>query len=328
MRGNDDMLRGFSRSELVDPSQLGLGESAALATAFAWSLCARAFSGAGMRIGSVAVNHLRLLGGVVLLSLMHLVLVGSLWPGGMSMKATLLFALSGIVGLTLGDAALFRGWVLIGPARGTLVMTTAPVWAALMATVFLGERLPPLGLLGIAVTVGGVGLAVSGRAPGGPAGGIAETPREVWLGLGLAALGALGQAGGVVLAKPALVGVPALSGTWVRMLSAALALWLLTALRCGLRGSRPRWWDAALADRRGLLLTLAGTVAGPSLGVWLSLVATKHASVGVAATLMSITPVFVMLVDWLIDGRKPRVRELAGAGIAIAGVALLVIGRA
>ena len=38
--------------------------------------------------------------------------------------------------------------------------------------------------------------------------------------------------------------------------------------------------------------------------------------------------VFVMLVDWLVDGRRPRVRELAGAGVAIAGVALLVIGRA
>jgi len=312
----------------MDLSSPGLGESAALATALAWSLCARAFAGAGFRIGSVAVNHLRLVGGVVLLTLMHLLVVGAVPPVGMSSRALLLFALSGVVGLTLGDAALFRAWVLIGPARGTLVMTTAPAWAAFLAALFLAERLPPLGWLGMAVTVAGVALAVTGRAPGGPTGGTAGTRREVLLGLGLAALGALGQAGGVVLAKPALAEAPALSGTWVRMLTAALALWLFTAGRCALRGSRPRWWNRALGDRRGLLLTLAGTVVGPFLGVWLSLVATKHATVAVAATLMSITPVFVMLVDWLAEGRRPHPRELAGAAIAIGGVALLVVSRA
>lgn len=179
----------------------------------------------------------------------------------------------------------------------------------------------------MATTVAGVGVAVSGRAPGGPASGVATDAREVWLGLGLAGLGALGQAGGVVLAKPALLDVPALSGTWVRMLAAALALWLVSLGASGLRRARPRWWDGAFADRRGLLLTLAGTVAGPATGVWLSLVATKHAAVGVAATLMSITPVFVMLVDWLVDGRRPRGRELAGTAVAVAGVALLVGAR-
>jgi drug/metabolite transporter (DMT)-like permease len=312
----------------VDLFLPGLGESAALATAFAWSLCARAFAGAGLRIGSVAVNHLRLVAGVLLLTLMHAVLIGG-WPAaGMSREALFLFVLSGVVGLTLGDAALFRAWVLIGPARGTLVMTTAPAWAAFMAAAFLGERLPPIGWTGIAVTLAGVVLAVTGRETGRSAGGVAATQRQVWLGLGLAGLGALGQAGGVVLAKPALADVPALSGTWVRMLAAMLALWLVTGVRCSLRGSRPAWWDRALADRRGLLLTLAGTIAGPSIGVWLSLVATKHAEVGVAATLMSITPVFVMLSDWLAEGRRPRPRERAGTAVAIAGVALLVGSRA
>jgi drug/metabolite transporter (DMT)-like permease len=137
-------------------------------------------------------------------------------------------------------------------------------------------------------------------------------------------LGALGQAAGVVLTKPALADVSALSGTWVRMVAAALALWLLTAIRCAFRRGRPRWWDRAVTDKRGLALTLAGTVAGPCLGVWGALIATKHAAVGVAATLMSITPVFVMLADWLLAGRRPRPMELVGTALAIAGVALLV----
>lgn len=129
----------------VDPSLPGLGESAALATAFAWSLCARAFAGAGLRIGSVAVNHLRLAAAVLILTVMHAVVIGGTPWAGMTSTVVLLFILSGVVGLTLGDAALFRAWVLIGPARGTLVMTTAPAWAAVLALLFLGERLPVLG---------------------------------------------------------------------------------------------------------------------------------------------------------------------------------------
>jgi drug/metabolite transporter (DMT)-like permease len=302
----------------------GLGESAALATSLCWALCSRSFAGAGLRIGSVAVNHLRLLGGVVLLTAMHAGLLGSPLPSGVPGRTALLFVASGIVGLTLGDAALFHAWVLVGPARGVLVMTTAPVWAALLARAFLGESLGAPAVTGIGVTVGGVALAVSGRAPWGVSGGRAREGREVAAGLGLAALGALGQAGGVVLAKPALAEVPALSGTWIRMLAAAAALWLATGLRCLIRGRRPTWWDAARRDRRGLGLTLAGTITGPALGVWLSLVATKHASVGVAATLMAVTPLHVLGIDWLLDGRRPRRREVAGGLLAVAGVALLV----
>ena len=303
---------------------LGLGEGAALTTALCWALCARSFAGAGLRIGSVAVNHLRLAGGVLFLSLSHLLLLGSPLSAGLSPRAVLLFVLSGVVGLTLGDAALFRAWVLIGPARGTVIMTTAPVWAAFMAAFLLGESLSAQGWAGIAITVGGVALAVSGRVPAGTAAGLASTGRETALGLLLAGLGAVGQAGGVVLAKPALAEAPALTGTWIRMLAAATALWALTLLRCGVARRRPRWWDAAWADRRGLWLTLAGTLTGPALGVWLSLVATKNAAVGVAATLMAVTPVWVLLLDWWRDGRRPRRREVVGAFVAIAGVALLV----
>lgn len=303
---------------------LGLGESAALATALCWALCARSFGGAGLRIGSVAVNHLRLVGGVAFLTLWHALLLGSPLPAAMPPRVVLLFVLSGIVGLTLGDAALFRAWVLIGPARGTVIMTTAPVWAALMAAGFLEERLSGQGWAGIAITVGGVALAVSGRVPAGGAAGLAENAKQTALGLALAGLGALGQAGGVVLAKPALAEAPALSGTWIRMLSAAVALWGLTLLRCAVARRRPRWWDRAVGDRRGLWLTLAGTLTGPALGVWLSLVATKHAAVGVAATLMAVTPVWVLLLDWWRTGRRPRRREVAGSLLAVGGVAVLV----
>ena len=60
--------------------------------------------------------------------------------------------------------------------RIALPMTLAPAFAALLAAGFLQERLPGAGWLGMGVTIAGVALAVRGRAPGGPAAGIAEIP--------------------------------------------------------------------------------------------------------------------------------------------------------
>lgn len=301
-----------------------LGEVAAVVTSAAWAGCARFFGAAGLRIGSVAVNHLRLVGGVLLLTLLHLLLLGIPAPAHLSPGVVLLFAASGIVGLSLGDACLFRAWVLVGPLVGTLVMTTVPAWGALLAFLFLGERLGVQAVAAIAVTVTGVVLAVSGGGGRPFVGGRAATRAETALGLALASLGALGQAGGIVLAKPALAHAPALSGTWIRMACAAVFLWTVTLASAAIRRRRPAWWAVAARDRRALLSTLGGTLCGPALGVWLSLIAVQHAPVAVAVTLMSLTPLFVVLLDWAVDGRRPRRLEVLGAAVAVAGVGLLV----
>ncbi|MCA9981780.1 MAG: hypothetical protein KDD89_13135, partial [Anaerolineales bacterium] len=59
-----------------------LGEMAALATSFFWSLTAIFFAYSGERIGSGVVNRSRLLFAVALLVVSHLVLEGSLFPWG------------------------------------------------------------------------------------------------------------------------------------------------------------------------------------------------------------------------------------------------------
>lgn len=306
---------------------IGLGEAAALGAAASWAACAQLFGAAGLRIGSVAVNHLRLAGGVVLLAVLHLALQGELVPamGGVVLA---LFVASGIVGLVLGDAALFRAFILVGPMVATLVMTLSPGIATLEAWIFLDEVLPARAITGIIVTVCGVALTAWARSRGGASGTGRASGVSAWtLGLALACLGALGQASGVVLARPALQETSALSGTLVRMAAGAGSIWAFTLGVAAVRRAPPRWIAKARADRRALWLTLAGTLTGPVAGVWLSLVATKNAPVGVAATLMSLTPLFVMGLDALLFGRRPIGAEIVGGLVAIGGVALLVTAR-
>ena len=66
-----------------------------------------------------------------------------------------------------------------------------------------------------------------------------------------------------------------------------------------------------------------GAVAGPFLGVWMSLVAADKAAVGVAQTLCSLTPVFILPFAVMIHKERVSPRAALGAVIAVAGVVLL-----
>ena len=66
-----------------------------------------------------------------------------------------------------------------------------------------------------------------------------------------------------------------------------------------------------------------GSFFGPFLGVSLSLVAVKLIEVGIASTIMAMVPVFIILPEVLLMGKKVRPLEIAGALVAVAGVALV-----
>ncbi len=88
-----------------------------------------------------------------------------------------------------------------------------------------------------------------------------------------------------------------------------------------------RWHKvfAALKDRKGMLFTSGGAFFGPFLGVTLSLVAVKFTSAGIAQTLMSLTPVFILLPAAVIFKERVTLREIVGAFVAVGGVALFFI---
>lgn len=91
-----------------------IGQLAAIATAFCWSATAVFFSYSGQRIGSAVVNRSRLLFALAFISLTHLLLEGSLFPLGAEPFRWGWLGLSSVLGLVLGDAALFYAYVLIG----------------------------------------------------------------------------------------------------------------------------------------------------------------------------------------------------------------------
>jgi drug/metabolite transporter (DMT)-like permease len=55
------------------------------------------------------------------------------------------------------------------------------------------------------------------------------------------------------------------------------------------------------------------------------MVAVTHAVAGVAATLMSLMPVMVIPVLWVIYRQRTSKRGIIGAAVAVAGVAILFL---
>jgi drug/metabolite transporter (DMT)-like permease len=295
-----------------------LGALAAIATAAAWALSSIAFTFASLRAGAPAVNRVRLLLAVGWLLAAHgLVQVPLPWGAGRA--RWLLLGASGFVGLVFGDGCLFQAFLWIGPRLAMLLLSTAPALASLGAWWFLGEALSAVQLAGILVTLAGVAWVVLSREGGAGTRG----PEERYvLGILCGLGGAVGQAGGLLLAKQgALDGFPALSVTLMRMVAATAILWLYTAVRGQLQTTVRR----VVADRRTVGCTLAGSFLGPFLGVTLSIVAIQHISVGIASTLMALPPVFLLPLSAALFHERVGWKAVLGTGVAMAGVALLCL---
>ena len=226
---------------------------------------------------------------------------------------TLYLAASGVVGLVIGDLALFEAMRRIGPRLSFLIMSLAPISASVAGLLLLHEQPGRLALLGIAVTLGGVVWVVGEPHGGEPRGSHGA------VGVALAVVGAVCQGLGLVLAKLGMAGgVPPLAATWVRMGTATAVIWALTAV-----AGRAGGLAVADAARRAWLPIVGGAFFGPFLGVWLSLVAARLTDVGIAATIMATTPVLVIPILMTTERYRPTVRALIGTGVTVVGVALL-----
>lgn len=296
------------------------GELAALSTAVLWSATAVFFTFAGRQVGSVVVNRARLLVALVFLLIAHWLILGQPLPLGADPARWGWLGLSGIVGLVLGDSFLFQAYIWVGPRLGMLMMSLAPVLSALLAFAFLGESLAARQWFAILLTVGGVASVVLDReravVPG-------ATERDYGRGILFGVGAAAGQATGLVLAKQGLGGdFPALSGNVIRMSAAVLAIWGFTFL-IGRAGGTVR---ALRERRRAWLPILGGAATGPFLGVWLSLIAVQLTQVGVASTLMSLSPILLLPIGHLLFKEKIGPRAIVGTLVAILGVGLLFVG--
>lgn len=293
------------------------GELAALGTALAFAFSSVFHTLAGKRLGSVILNRMRLLLAIVYLVILHLA-SGMPLPFQAGFGHTFWLSLSGAIGLALGDALLFQTFILIGARLGMLLLSLNPILAALFGWLLFKEHLSGFQILGIVLAVVGVTVVVSER---GATRGTAPISKKdytkgVFLGLGAAAC----QAGGLIAARPGLAdGFPALSATLIRMVAASILIWGLAILQRQVRQT------FECVDGKSWLFLSAGAFIGPVLGVTLSLYAVQNSLVGVASTLMAMTPLFMLPIGYFIFHERFGWKAVAGTAIAMTGITLLFL---
>ncbi|MFH1462839.1 MAG: DMT family transporter [Pseudomonadota bacterium] len=295
------------------------GELAALATAVCWTLSATAFEAAGKRVGSLALNFLRLVMALGLVAAWLAFAQGAPIPRELPPATVLWLAGSGLVGFVIGDLCLFRAFVLIGARVSLLIMALVPPITALLGWLLLGDALGPWGLVGMALTVGGVAWVVAERGRAGGDG--APAPRRYPLpGVLLAVGGALGQAVGLIMARHVMAGVYPFEASFVRIVAGVLGFAIVLA--------GARWWPrtvAALRDGRAMGLAWIGAFFGPFLGVAASLAAVRWTDAGTASTLMSIVPVLMIPMSVLVFREQVGLRAGLGSLVAVGGVACMFV---
>ena len=302
------------------------GQAAALSTAILWAFTSLSFSEAAHRVGGFHVNKLRLFFATCIYALILLITTGVPLPLSLSQEAVFWLCLSSLIGIVIGDTFIFIAFTTIGPRLTTLIYASSPIMATFVAWIFMGEKLSALDMLGIGLTLGGICWVVAERRPEG----VVRDEREhhhgpVFRRGVLAAFGgAFGQAAGLVTSKQALVGtgqaMSPLEGAYVRILFGFACMFVIGLVR----GQIPATLRAA-RNREAMLFTLGGTIVGPFLGIWMSLVAVSLIEAGVAATLNSMVPVFVIPLVILFKKEHVSARAIFGSILAVGGVALLFL---
>ena len=296
--------------------ELYFGELASLLVAIFWTVTALAFERASLRIGSLSLNVIRLFMGFIFLTIFIWIRRGIPFPTDAGQYQWIWLTISGLVGFVFGDLFLFKSYAMIGSRFAMLIMTLAPPVAAITGWILLGERLQPLHIFGMFLTLSGIFMAIFVRK----AGKKGLSMKLSLKGTLFAFLGAAGQGAGLALSKLGMQDYDPFAATQIRLIAAIFGFAVLTTWL-------GRWKKVVQStrNRKGMSATALGSFFGPFLGVSFSLLAVKYTQTGIAATIMAIVPILIIPPVVIIYKEKGKLLEIIGSIISIAGVAILFL---
>lgn len=288
-------------------SQQTIGVTAALASAASWAMGSILFQRLGEKVSPLAMTLAKGAVSVVYLGL-ALILTQI---DRVDWQSLLILALSGLIGIALGDTFFFEALQDLGASVLVVLLMLGQVLTALFAVVFLKETPTQLVWMGIGLVVLGVGIVLSAKIWG-------ESQQSKLKGIIFGLLSVLCMSGSIVIAKIGLASVSALQATFIRMLAGTLGIFCF-----GVSTQRLSNWTLPFYNQKLLgnfLLSVAVVTFG---GFWLSLLAIKYVDVSVANTLSSTEPLFVLPLAAVFLHEKITHQALLGTGIAVLGIVLL-----
>ena len=230
-----------------------------------------------------------------------------------------LLAVSGLIGIFVGDTALFAAMNRLGPRRSGVLFATHAVFSAALGFWLLGERMSAQAAWGGVLTLAGVMMAILlGREKEDEHAWEADRG-SIGAGVALGLLAALCQALGSLIVKPAMgADVDPIAASGVRVSVACCAHFCL--LLAGFPAARAQ----QAATLRVLAQTALSGFIAMGVGMTLILLALKDGDVGMVAILSSVSPVLLLPLLWLRLGRSPAIAAWLGATLTVVGTALIL----
>ena len=294
------------------------GELNAALSAVLWGSAHIVFARIRPPIAAAALNLGKNAFATVFFVLALWIVSGSPIPTGLDAEALVIFAASGFLGLAVCDTLLMRSLLDLGPQRMTLLFLAVPVLVALIAALPpLSEAQPVGAWVGMLVCIGGIAMAVRRRSEDH------ADPVRFRRGVRTGLLAALFQTVAILLARHGLAGenAPLLDSAVVRMAAGTLGVILMGAFTRRLGG-----WTREVKRPDAFWMLMAASFVGTFLGILTNqfgLAWSAHA--GVATTLNSMMPIYLLPLSVIFLGERFGKREVLATFVAMGGVAWMLL---
>lgn len=289
----------------------------ALTAAACWALGSLISAPASAHLGAFAFTRWRM--ACASLLLWSLALVSGGWQS-LPVNQLWLLTLSGVIGILIGDTALFAAMNRLGPRRAGVLFATHALFSAMLAYLFLGERIWGWTLIGSGLLISGVMIAILFGKRSSEQHHWETSSHQFGVGVGLGLLSALCQAVSTLMLKPLMeTDIDAVAASAVRMSTALVCH--LVLLWAGFQVAKTQ---QALT---GKVLAMVAFNALLSMGIGMTLIlqALKQGDAGMVAMLSSVSPVLLVPLLWLVYRRRPAFGAWLGAALTVGGTILILL---
>lgn len=285
-----------------------IGIIAALGSALSWAFATVVFDRLGKLIPAAGMTFFK---GLFSLVLMLILIFSTGGFDSLSLHDFFFLALSGIIGVSIGDTLFFRSLQDLGAKVQVLYFMLGQIVTMLLSFLLLGEVLSIEEYIGATVLLFGIIVVTVGKQEDRP-----NKTRGI-LG-GFASILCFSISSIMVKVSIDDVGVP--TATFWRMFFSTLSIMFV-----GFTSKRFITWYNPLKRVKTLLLFLLNVAVITYGGFLLSMLALKHISVSLSSVLTATEPVFVLLLAYVINHERIAKKELLGAVITMSGLLMIIL---
>ena len=285
-----------------------IGIMAALGSAASWAFATVVFDRLGKVIPAAGMTFFKGLFSLVLMIILIFCTGGFDHVG---MHDFFFLALSGIVGISIGDTLFFCSLQDLGAKVQVLYFMLGQVVTMFLSFLLLGEILSIREYIGATILLCGIMIVTIGKQVDHP-----NKMRGI-IG-GFASILCFSLSSIMVKVSIADVGVP--TATFWRMFFSTVSIMFI-----GFTSKRFVTWYTPLRQTKTLLLFLLNVVVITYGGFLLSMMAIKHITVSLASVLSATEPVFVLMLAYFINQERVSKREMLGAIITISGLLIIIL---